>query len=128
MTLIEIMVVVAIVGIIAAIAYPAYQSQVERSFRATATGCLFEISHFMERYYTSEMSYVGAELPTLQCRNDTANRYSYSITNQAARSYTLTAVPQGVQASDDCGTLTLTQTGQKGAAGGTDPAMVQRCW
>ncbi|MDP4536852.1 type IV pilin protein [Alkalimonas collagenimarina] len=128
MTLIEIMVVVAIVGIIAAIAYPAYQSQIERSYRTSATGCLFEMSHVMERYYTSEMSYVGATLPTMQCQNDTAQRYSYSITNQAARTYTLTAVPQGVQATDDCGTLTLTQAGQKGAAGGTDPAIVQKCW
>jgi type IV pilus assembly protein PilE len=128
MTLIEIMIVVVIVGIIATIAYPAYQAQIQRSSRTSATGCLFEMSHALERYYTSEMTYVGATLPNPQCRNDTAQRYIYSIANQAVRTYTLSAAPHGPQSGDDCGTLTLTQSGQKGAAGGTDPVTVQQCW
>lgn len=129
-TLVEVMIVVVIVGIMAAVAYPAYQEHVLRASRVSAGACLVELAQFMERTYTQNMSYnpVGFDLPTLSCQIDTATRYSYSVDNHSARTYTLSATPQGPQASDDCGTLTLTQTGQKGAAGGTDATVVQKCW
>ena len=127
-TLVELMIAVAIIGILGAIAYPAYQTHIERSNRTAASGCLYELSHFLERHYTSNMTYAGAVLPNAQCRTDTAARYTYTLTELAARTYRLSAIPQGPQSSDNCGTLTLNQAGQRGAAGGTDPAVVQQCW
>ena len=76
MTLIEVMIVVVIVGILAAIAYPSYQNYVIRANRGAATACLLELSQFMERLYTQNMTYSpdpAVPLAALTCRNDLAD-------------------------------------------------------
>ncbi|WP_152663001.1 type IV pilin protein [Arsukibacterium ikkense] len=127
-TLIELMVVVAIVGILAAIAYPSYQNYVQRTNRAAAAACLMEQAQLMERGYTAAFSYEGIVMPQMQCMNEVAGRYTFSLTNAAARTFLLSAVPGAAQAGDGCGTLTLNQAGRKGANGGFAAADVQRCW
>ncbi|MEE4110848.1 MAG: type IV pilin protein, partial [Halieaceae bacterium] len=62
-TLIEIMIVVAIVAILAAVALPGYQDSVRKTWRNKATSCLTEMAQSMERRFTANMSYVGAALP-----------------------------------------------------------------
>lgn len=127
-TLIELMVVVAIVGILAAIAYPSYQAYVQRTNRAAAAACLMEQAQFMERGYTAAFSYEGIDLPAMQCMDDVDNRYTFSLTGVADRTFILSAVPTGAQTDDGCGTLTLNQAGRRGANGGFAAADVQRCW
>ena len=54
----------------------------------------------------------------------TGDDYAYTVGNLARSTYTLTATPQGAQASrDDCGALTLDQAGTRGAADDVDV-----CW
>lgn len=123
-TLIELMIVVAIIGIIAAIAFPSYQRQVEQTRRTTAQSDLLELAQFMERRYSNGFDYRDAannpnnpNLPFTQSpRNGTAF-YNISFANAVTRdAFTLQAVPTAGQVGDDCGTLTINEQGNQGAA------------
>jgi type IV pilus assembly protein PilE len=131
-TLIELMIVVAIVAILAAVALPSYQSYVVRTQRSAATSCLAEMAQFMERVYTTSLRYdqnngAATALPATQCRNDIAARYTVVLAAVDQRTFSVTAVPQGVQAAADtaCATLSIDQTGSKAVSGTGTVAM---CW
>ncbi|MCY1307192.1 Type IV minor pilin ComP, DNA uptake sequence receptor [compost metagenome] len=121
------MIVVAIVGILAVIAYPSYQEHIRQARRADAQRSLVELAQFMERYYTSHGTYADATLPFSASPRDGGQAfYTLSLTGEpSASSYALQAVPKGAMEHDDCGTLTLTNTGLKGQASGQSLA---RCW
>ena len=117
MTLIELMVVMAIVAILAAIAYPSYRSHVAKTHRKAAAACLSQYANFMERYYTTNLSYEGAD-PELACRTESDLDRFYTFPEpeigEDSRSYTVTAVPSDAQKATDpdhCGDLSLDQTG-----------------
>ncbi len=128
-TLIELMIVVAIIGIIAAIAYPSYVSQVENTRRTTAQSELMELAQWMERRHTNSFDYLETDgtNPTLPFskspKEGSAAFYNISFSDGSVsrNSFVLQAVPANAQASDKCGTLTLSSTGGRGAAA-TD------CW
>ncbi|MBI44014.1 type IV pilin protein [uncultured Marinobacter sp.] len=120
-TLIELMIVVAIIGIIAAIAYPSYQEHVRKTRRSVAQADLMELAQWMERQYAQDYSYLdGGNAPTLPFtvspRSGTAF-YNLSFSgNVTQNAFTLQAVPTGAQSDDRCGTLTLDSAGTRGAA------------
>lgn len=123
-TLIEIMVVVAIVGIISAIAYPSYQEHVRKTRRVDAQANLMELAQFMERYHTAKGTYVGAELPYDQSPKD-GGKKAYTLAfdgDVKAGSYKISATPANMMASDKCGTLSIESTGRKSSSKGAG------CW
>ncbi|WP_312960342.1 type IV pilin protein [Stutzerimonas nitrititolerans] len=132
-TLIEVMIVVAIIGILAAVAYPSYQEHVRKAKRADAQTALMELSQFMERHYTSNGRYLKADgnapdLPFDAAPKDGGNKsydLAFAKNSPTANSYVLEATPTGSMANDSCGTLTLSNTGAKGQKAG---ATLAECW
>lgn len=129
-TLIELMIVVAIVGILAAIAYPSYQRYVQDSRRSDARANLLQLAQFMERYYTANGRYVDGNgnapaLPFTEAPRDGNDKYyDLRLAGVDAQNYTLTATPKGAMAGDRCGTLSINQAGVKAASAGS----VDECW
>ena len=127
-TLIELMIVVAIVAITAAIALPSYQNQIQKTRRGVAKADLIELTSFMQRFYTENNRFDqdrggnAVALPFNESPTDGATKY-YDLTLVVAQSsYTLSAAPKGAQSSDSCGTLSVAHTGAKTHVSGSD------CW
>ncbi len=121
-TLIELMLVVAVVGILAAIAYPSYQAQVQKSRRADGLTTLMQIMQSQERFYTVNNRYtvsLGADLNyAADANEDVLSEEGYYLVAAAACAGTtiancviLTANARGSQTVD--GNLTLNSRGQK---------------
>lgn len=135
-TLIELMIVVAVVAILAAIAYPSYEQHVRKTYRADAKADLMELASFMERYYTENSTYVGADITTVftstpqpaQTPHSGTARYLHTFSvGPTATTFKLTATAQslGGQDQDPCRDMTIDQTGAKTPTTGTDG---RNCW
>lgn len=124
-TLIELMIVVAIVGILAAIAYPSYTNYVKRTQRAAVVELMAENAQAAERWYTQKGgTYSGFTLPT------TSNSYyTLELPTLTVSNWSMTATPKAgtMMAGDTCGTFTLKSTGERLNSGGTVTAATT-CW
>ncbi|OZB06294.1 MAG: type IV pilin [Idiomarina sp. 34-48-12] len=111
MTLIELMIVVAIIGIIAAIAYPNFTDYVKQGRRADAMGELMKLQMAQEEYRLRNTSY--ATIADLGFTSS-SEFYTFSVSNLGAETYTLTATAKGAQVSDtECATMSINQNDQK---------------
>ena len=130
-TLVEIMVVMAIVAILAGVAIPAYLQSLARGYRSEARATLVSAAQWMERWRTERGTYQdGGNPPALPPGLDrsppTGNqRYNVTVVTPAANQYTLSAVPIGSFANDACGTLTLNNTGLRTRTG---TEVIETCW
>src|SRR5690606_2708646 len=123
-TLIELMMVVAIIAILGTIAHASYQHYSPKSRRSPAAACLHERAQFLERYYTTHLTYESAPEPA-QCGPDLEASYTIELDVEGPKSYTLTATPTDRQKDEKCGTLSLDAKGQEGITG---TGNVQACW
>ena len=135
MTLIELMIVVAVIALLGAVALPAYQSSVRKAHRADAKSALTACAQRLERYYTEKNAYktltesatVGDPATRPTCVEDSENKYyklSLPATSLTETTYLLTATPQGSQVADACVNFTLNQAGERGVTG----LSVPECW
>lgn len=137
-SLIELMIVVAIIGILVAVAYPSYREYIARGHRAEAKGALLENAQFLERYFTENNKYVKSDgaavaLPRTATPGNGVVMYNVGYNGDpAANSYALIASATGTAATDRCGSFTLNQLGQKGLVVGgvkvTDQSTITNCW
>lgn len=112
-SLIELMVVVAIIGILASIAYPNYRDHMRKTRRTAGESCMTAVAQQLERYFTTNLTYVGAVANTGICEPRALEAYNITVGGLGAKAYTISAAPIGPQAGDSCGTLTLNQAGTK---------------
>ncbi len=117
-TLVELMIVIAIVAILVSLALPSYQQSIRKGRRADAQAELIEFAGLAERVFTQSNSYVGTALPA------DSTYYTFSFTTApSATAYTIVATPAGSQSSDKCGTMDLTQAGIR-----TQTGTETGCW
>ena len=130
-TLIEVLIVIAIIGIVAAIAVPVYSTYITKANRTDAINFLSEVAGEQQRYfsennaYASKMSELG--YGTKDTANSPENHYTVSINTPNVTRYVLSATPAtgSRQLKDDeCMVFTIDSTGSKGNTGGSNAD----CW
>lgn len=121
-TLIELMIVVAIIGILAAIAYPGYQEYAMRANRAEARSILLENTQLLERHFTTSNDYSTFGGLIAQSPKTGTAKYVITVAGTST-TYTLTAAP--TDSDSKCDSLTLDNTGAKTSSGSES---VEYCW
>lgn len=127
-SLMELIIVLAIISILAGLAYPHYNQHLITARRAYATVALTDLAARLEQYYTHKNSYAGATLAELGVSDaNYKNYYQLKIDQTTNDQYTISAIPQNKQAQDDsdCGTLSLDQAGNKNITG---RGKTEECW
>jgi type IV pilus assembly protein PilE len=133
-TLIELMIVVAIIGILAAIALPQYSDYVTRSRRIDGQSTLLQVAQELERCYTQFSAYDNDSCSVVEAsavsQASPEDYYLVTASTLSASTFTLTATPQDTQKTNDeanCKTLTLTHLGEQGATDENDDP-TDECW
>ena len=116
-SLIELMIVVAIVGILGGLAYPSYMDSITDARRTDAQAVLMEAAQYMERFYTEnnrndeDTGGTAVALPAQLAespKDSGAKFYDLSVQASTRSTYTLRATPKNGQAGD--GFLEITNT------------------
>jgi type IV pilus assembly protein PilE len=136
-TLIELMIVVAIIGIIAMFAYPAYQESVRKTKRTDAQASIMQISGQLQRYKianftffkvgtTTPITLADAGVPSVIPTSATP-LYDLTLTNVTAGTWTLIATPKSSTIQTGDGHLVLNHRGERCWTKGSDKNAGSAC-
>ncbi len=135
-TLVELMIVVAIVAILAAIAFPSYAQQVRKGRRVDAKSAMLDLAARQEKFFATNNRYsvsapalnYGSAFP-LSLDSGSVTSYTMTVTQATVTDYTITATPVGDQINDPCNTYVLNNFGVQSnltASGGANATT--GCW
>lgn len=130
MTLIELMVVLAILAILAAAVYPSYQQVIRKAHRSDAATALYEISAAQERFRTEKGEY-ATDLIDLGWPSSAVNSpqgyfvLTLEAVDEPAVAFRARAIPRpgSDQARDLCQRIVINESGPDLVAS-SDPV----CW
>jgi len=111
LSLIELLIVIAVVGILAGIAYPGYSDQVRKAARTEIVGLLFTSAQQLERHYSRAGQYSDSEALVTSLSSGTAHYRLQAVRDK--ESFTLLArrLAGGLMMADPCGDFALDQAG-----------------
>ncbi|HEY2346455.1 MAG TPA: type IV pilin protein [Xanthomonadaceae bacterium] len=138
-TLIELMIVVAIIAVLTIVAIASYDWAVTKTRRKQAAACAETGAQWMERFYTANLRYdqdsAGVAVTTTfpptnslcPSGSQISTYYTVAIAAKTATTYSITATPKGIQLKRDtaCKVLAIDQKGAKTDSGTSAPAS---CW
>lgn len=131
-TLLELLIVVAILGLLTAIALPGYQRSVLIGGRAEGRALLLQVAANQERYYADHLAYSSnadpLATPTGAMLTSAGGLYRVSVAacpdGGIEHCFVATAVPVGRQTADTCQSMAISHTGLRSASGDS----VEECW
>lgn len=123
-TLVELMIVVAVIGILAAIAYPSYQESIRKAKRIEAQAEMMDIVKKIQRYKIANFRYLQAngtpitltnigEPASLSIPRQGDALYDITLTNVTATTWTLNAIPKTNTTQQVDGALSINHRGEK---------------
>ncbi len=128
-TLIELMIVVAIIAIIAMVIYPSYQDSVRRAKRIDAQSTMMDIASQLQKYKIARFSFAKADgsfvtLADIGATNQIPSTgtvlYTIALSNQGLGTWTLTATPKSGTAQFGDGHIVINHRGERCWTKGSD--------
>ena len=123
-TLIELVIVVAVMGILVSTAVPSYKSYMLRVHRSEAIGLLLQASMCQQRIRAADGYYDTSRC--LPAKGPQRYQLSFDPPDTQGNSFVAVAIPPGAQRAEVCGGLTLDQNGNRGISAAD--SKVVKCW
>ena len=134
-TLIELVIVIAVVSILALAALPSYQSSVRKSYRSDAMTALMDLAVREERFFVNNKTYTATLSDVSASATTPGGHYAITVAALSGKTITDSFVLTATAVSSDdqfndilCRSWTLDSTGRKGAKDADANSTTDVCW